>query len=465
MTKMADTLPVDPRTIGTSIPPSLRELCQRFQSAGHGAWLVGGSLRDLCLGRPVADWDLATTALPEQVCGLFSRVIPTGIEHGTVTVIWQSRPYEITTLRSEQGYSDGRRPDRVVFVKHIEEDLARRDFTVNALAYDPLTEFLVDPFSGLSDMQGRCLRTVGKPEDRFKEDGLRVLRAARFVATLEFDLDDATEAAIAPALSVFRKVAHERVRDEWLKCMAANAPSAGFEVMRRTGILGVTLPELLAQVGCDQNKWHAYDVWKHTLMCVDALPANDSILRMAGLLHDLGKPQTRLFSDKTGDYTFYDHEKLGAEMADSWCEDYRFSNSDRMRIVHLVRHHLVCYSSEWSDSAVRRFVRRVGSEQVSDLLVLAEADARAKGRPVDAEVALLKELQARIANIVEQNQPLRVRDLAINGRDLMQHCQLAAGPQLGRVLDALLEDVLEDPSLNQREALLQRAMRHAKVLQ
>ncbi len=446
----------------SAVPLALIALCERFRQHGYKAWAVGGAVRDVCLGRPVADWDVATTALPGQVCDVFRRVIPTGIDHGTVTVIWEKKPYEVTTLRSERGYTDGRRPDQVTFVEHIEEDLARRDFTVNAMAYDPLTETLVDPYSGIQDIRDRRLRTVGDPFLRFSEDGLRVVRAARFVATLEFALDKATEAAIAPSLSVYRKVAHERVRDEWLKCMAANKPSLGFEVMQRTGILSVTLPELLGQVGCEQNRWHAYDVWKHTLECVDALPSADVTVRMAGLLHDLGKPQTRAVSEKTGDYTFYHHETLGADIADRWLQDYRFPNADRARIVALIRHHLICYASEWSDAAVRRFLKRVGIEYVADLLQLARADVLAKGRPVQEELKLLDELERRIATVMDENQPLSVRDLAINGRDLMQHCALKPGPLIGKVLDMLLEKVLEDPSLNQQEILLAQAAMYLK---
>ncbi|MCB9667767.1 MAG: HD domain-containing protein [Myxococcales bacterium] len=451
--------------LAEATPQAVGELCRRFEQGGYRAWAVGGSLRDVLLGRSVADWDLATTARPEEVCRLFDRVIPTGIEHGTVTLIWKKASYEVTTLRAEHGYSDGRRPDHVRFVEDIAEDLARRDFTVNALAYDPLNDTLTDPFFGVNDIRDRRLRTVGDPLQRFSEDGLRVLRAARFVATLEFDLDARTEAAMEPSLPVFRKVAHERVRDEWIKCMAARAPSAAFDIMKRTGLLKVTLPELLEQVDCTQNRWHAFDVWRHTMLCVDQLPQGDAILRMAGLLHDIGKPKSRAFSEKTKEYTFYNHEKLGAELARHWLEDYRFSNADRARIVDLVRHHLVCYAADWTDAAVRRFVRRVSLERVPDLLLLAEADAMSKGRPVDRELELLRELRSRIDKVTANREALSVRELAIDGRDIMRSCALRPGPRIGRILEALLEDVLEDPALNQREILLEHALRHLKALE
>lgn len=445
---------VPARTVpGGAIPKPVVEICRRLRDRGHRAWVVGGCLRDLLMGRPVGDWDVATTALPGEVQKAFRRVVPTGIEHGTVTVLHGGGRYEVTTLRGEGAYSDGRRPDQVFFVTRIEEDLARRDFTVNAIAHDPLEGETIDPFDGLGDMERGCLRAVGDPRERFNEDGLRVLRAARFVATLEFDLDPATEAAIPEALDTFRKVSRERVRDEWVKAMGAREPSRAFEVMRRTGILAITLPELLEQVGCEQNRHHAYDVWTHTMKCLDRTDG-DATVRLAALLHDLGKPRTRQHSDETGDWTFYDHEKLGADMAERWLRDYRFSNAERERIVALVRHHLVCYEPSWSDAAVRRFVRRVGHDLVDPLLRLARADVLAKGRSVDDQLAALDELRERIDRLLEQGAVLSTRDLAVGGRDVMERLGVPPGPAIGRVLGRLLERVLDDPALNERERLL-----------
>ncbi|HEX7476460.1 MAG TPA: HD domain-containing protein [Polyangiales bacterium] len=436
-----------------SIPAAVVELCRRIGAGGHKAWVVGGSLRDTLLSRTPKDWDIATTATPQEMMRIFRRVVPTGIAHGTVTVLWDDVPYEVTTLRGEGAYSDSRRPDEIFFVKEIEEDLARRDFTVNAVAYDPLADRLVDPFEGIDDMERRILRTVGRAEERFSEDGLRVLRAARFVATLEFALDPETRAAIPQALAAFSKVSAERVRDEWMRAMEAREPSRAFEVMRTTGILGLTCPDLMQQVECAQNKFHAYDVWTHSMQCMDASHSGP-MHRVAALLHDLGKPRTRARSDKTSDYTFYGHEVVGADMADSWLKTYRFSNEDRKRIVHLVRHHLVCYSSEWSDAAVRRFVRRVGMEHVDDLIALARADAFAKGRPVSDELAALDELRGRIEQSVAAGAAFGTRDLAISGNDVMKQLGVPAGPIIGRVLERVLERVLDEPTLNNRDALL-----------
>ncbi|MDH3201547.1 MAG: HD domain-containing protein [Myxococcales bacterium] len=441
------------RILRQQIARPVLEICQELRKAGERAWVVGGCVRDTLLGEPVNDWDVATSALPGKVQQTFDKVIPTGIDHGTVTVLWKGSAYEVTTLRGEGAYSDGRRPDSVVFVGDIDQDLARRDFTVNAIAYDPVDGRVVDPFHGLVDMGAKVLRAVGDPKERFQEDGLRILRGARFVATLDFELEGATEAAFRGALDTYRKVSPERVREEWIKAMKARAPSRAFEVMRRTGILEVTYPELLEQVGCEQNQWHAYDVWDHTMRVLDESEADPSE-RMAALLHDVAKPRTRARSDKTGDWTFYHHERVGADMADRWLRDYRFSNQERELIVDLVRHHLICYGSEWTDAAVRRFIKRVGSDRVEALLRLGEADALGKGRNVEEELALLKELRSRIDEQIEQGGALTTQDLAIDGKDVMAHLEGGPGPVVGQVLRELLEQVIEDPSLNTRDKLM-----------
>lgn len=441
------------RILRQQITRPVLEICQELRTAGERAWVVGGCVRDTLLGRRVNDWDIATSALPEKVQKTFKRVIPTGIEHGTVTVLWKGGSYEVTTLRGEGAYTDGRRPDDVVFVSDIDRDLARRDFTVNAIAYDPVDGHVVDPFGGLADMQAKRLRAVGEASERFREDGLRILRGARFVATLDFELEPHTEAAFRGALDTFRKVSPERVREEWLKAMTARAPSRAFEVMRRTGILEVTYPELLEQVGCEQNKWHAYDVWNHTMHVLDESEGGP-IERVAALLHDVAKPRTRTHSEKTGDWTFYNHERVGADMAANWLRAYRFSNEERETVVALIRHHLICYAPDWSDAAVRRFIKRVGAERVDALLRLGHADALGKGRNVDDELAGLRELRDRIDAEVERGNALTTGDLAIDGHDVIQALDGQAGPVVGQVLRALLERVLDDPTLNTRDKLL-----------
>jgi tRNA nucleotidyltransferase (CCA-adding enzyme) len=441
------------RVAMANVPPDVTALCERLGSKGKRAWIVGGCVRDLLLGRVAADWDVATDARPKELLAIFPRAIPTGIEHGTVTVVQRGKHYEVTTLRGEGTYTDGRRPDWVEFVDDITADLARRDFTVNAMAIDPVNAQLIDPFDGRGDLERRVLRAVGDPLERFAEDGLRVLRAARFVATLELELDPATRAAIPPTLDTFRKVAMERVRDEWVKAMKARAPSRAFEIMRETGILAITCPELLEGVGLEQNRFHAYDVWRHGLECMDACVA-DPVLRIAALLHDVGKPRTRAWSAKTSDYTFYDHDRVGAAMAEPIAARFRFSNDERERIVALVQHHLFHYQDEWTDATVRRWIRRVGPERVADLYVLNEADVRAKGRDFEPDLASLAALKAHVARVIAQGAALSTRDLKVNGHDLIRELQLRPGPVIGQILDALLEAVTNDPALNERELLL-----------
>jgi tRNA nucleotidyltransferase (CCA-adding enzyme) len=448
---------VDPDRVDLAVVPrDVLDLCERLRAHGKRAWIVGGCVRDLFLGRAASDWDVATDARPKELLGIFPRAIPTGIEHGTVTVVKSGHHYEVTTLRGEGTYSDGRRPDWVTFVDEITADLARRDFTVNAIALDPLDGKVIDPHAGRNDLERGVLRAVGNARERFAEDGLRVLRAARFVATLELSLDPETEAAIRPTLETYRKVAAERVRDEWVKAMKARAPSRAFEVMRRTGILEVTCPELLEGVGMEQNRWHAYDVWRHGLECMDAC-AGDPILRIAALLHDVGKPKTRAWSDKTADYTFYDHDRVGAEIAEPVAAKLRFSNEDRARIVSLVRNHLFHYSGDWGDSAVRRWIRRVGRERLEDLYALNEADVRAKGRDCAADLDALAHLKVHVARVLAEGTALSTRDLRVNGHDLMRELGVRPGPVIGEILDALLEVVTNDPSVNDREALLAKA--------
>jgi len=449
------------RLSGTT-PKAVRAICNRLAERGFRGWVVGGSVRDSLLSgsesapRIENDWDVATDARPEQVQAIFNRVIPTGIEHGTVTVLLDGTGYEVTTLRGETSYSDGRRPDSVHFVDDIVADLARRDFTINAIAFDPLSEQLIDPFGGQEDLKLRILRAVGEPLERFNEDGLRVLRAARFVATLEVELDPKTARAISPSLDTYRKVSAERVRDEWVKTMKARHPSRAFEVMREHGLLAITAPELLASVGCEQNRYHTFDVWGHAMACLDACPRSPT-LRMAGLLHDVGKPKSRAKSEKTGDYTFYEHERIGAEMAAPMLSRLRFSNEERERIVALVRHHLICYDPSWSDSAVRRWVRRVSPELLADLYALGAADAAAKGRDASEDVKNLRELEQRVSELLAAGAVLSARDLQVDGRGLMDALGLAPGPKLGEILRTLLDKVVDDPALNDRETLLQLA--------
>jgi tRNA nucleotidyltransferase (CCA-adding enzyme) len=444
----------------SAIPDDVVGICRRLREHGKRGWVVGGCVRDLLRGQAAKDWDVATDALPEEVQRLFRKVIPTGIEHGTVTVLIKGTPYELTTLRGEGAYDDGRHPNEVVFLDDIVDDLARRDFTVNAIAIDPVDGRLIDPFDGQRDLERQLMRAVGDPLQRFTEDGLRILRGARFAATLGCDIEPATLAAMGSpeAIDTFRRVSAERVHDEWLKAMQADRPSVAFDVMRSTGILEVHCAELLEGVGCEQNRYHAYDVWEHTMAVLDSCHA-DPVLRVAALLHDVAKPRTRELSAKTKDYTFYNHEQVGADLSDDILRRLRFSNEHRKRVVHLVRHHLICYSSDWTDAAVRRWLRRVTPDRIEDLMSLGRADAAGKGREFDDDLASLDELRERVTALLRAGTALSTRDLELNGRDLMQELELAPGPIVGEVLRALVELVTEQPDANERGRLLEEARR------
>jgi len=429
------------------------EVCRRLAAAGHTAHVVGGCVRDVLLGRPAKDWDVATSALPEEVQKIFRRTIPTGIAHGTITVLVGKEHVEVTTYRGEGAYSDARRPDHVVFGVTLEEDLARRDFTVNAIAYDPLGDVLVDPFGGRIDLDARLLRAVGDPEARFREDGLRVMRAVRFAATLELAIEPATEAAIPAALPSLAKVSVERVRDELLKLLGAPRPSRGLTVAQRTGILGVILPELVEGVGVTQNRYHRFDVWEHTMASVDGTPGGP-LVRLGTLLHDVAKPRTAAPKpDAPGENSFYRHDEVGAEMADVIGRRLKLSNAERERVVALVAHHMFWYSPEWSDGTVRRFIRRVGPDLLPDLFALRAGDVVGRGRGEDPE-SELGELRRRIEKVIAEDDALTIGDLAVNGQDVMRVLGVPPGRAVGETLRALLERVIEDPSLNDRDTLL-----------
>lgn len=440
----------------SQVPADVLTVASRLHDAGWRSWIVGGCTRDLLLQRPVHDWDLATDARPDDVIKVFRRVIPTGIQHGTVTVMIGRTGFEVTTLRGEGAYSDGRHPDSVTFVGDLVEDLARRDFTINAIALDPRSGELTDPFGGQDDLQARLIKAVGEPERRFSEDGLRLMRAARFSAVLGFDIEPSTLAAMGTCVETLAKVSMERVRDELLKTLAAPRPSVGLQAMRHTGILAVVLPELLPMVGCEQNHYHAFDVWGHTLAVVDSCRP-DPVMRLAALLHDVGKPVVRGVNEKTGDYTFYHHEVTGAKMADGIGSLLKLSNQQRDFVAAVVRHHLVVYDDEWTDGAVRRWIRRVGEELVDPVLALAEADAHGKGVDATDVLASIDKLRERVRVMREAGVALTTRDLAIDGRTVMQECAVASGPIVGRILQHLLDQVIETPELNERGKLIELA--------
>jgi len=440
------------------VPPDVLTICRRLREAGHEAHLVGGGVRDMLLGRTPADFDVATDAVPEAVIDLFGNTfaVPTGLKHGTVTVLTATappRPVEVTTFRGEGEYLDGRRPSSVTYVKSLAEDLSRRDFTMNAVAYDPLADAITDLFGGQSDLSQGLIRAVGDPIARFREDGLRPMRAVRQAAQLAFDIDPPTQAAIQPTLDVFRKVSAERIRDELLKLLGAPQPSRGLNLMRETGLLGEVIPELLEGVDCTQNRFHKHDVFGHTLHVVDETKG-DPILRLGALLHDVGKPRARQPREGApGEYSFFQHEYVGAEMADAICRRLKLANAERDRVVSVVKNHMFFYEPEWTDGTVRRFVRRVGGhEALDDLFALRAGDVAGRGFGEDPEKEL-GELRERVAAVASADEALKITDLAISGGDVMRILGIPPGRPVGQILERLLERVIDDPTLNEKEKL------------
>ncbi|MFH1825890.1 MAG: CCA tRNA nucleotidyltransferase [bacterium] len=436
------------------INKNAREIIKVLKRNGHQAYLVGGCMRDWFLKIPVAEWDITTSAKPDEVSRLFEKVIPTGIDYGTVTILLNNEQFEVTTFRSDEKYVDGRHPSNVRFTDDIHRDLSRRDFTINALAYDPETKELIDDFEGQRDLKNKVIRAIGNAEDRFSEDGLRSIRACRFAAKLGFKIEANTFAAIGKTLTVTEKVAPERIKDEIGKLMGTDKPADGFALMQKSGLLKLIIPELEACSGVEQPpQFHKYDVFWHNLHACDAAPKN-RVLRLAALLHDIGKPACQ------EGFTFYNHDNVGAETAGRILKRLKFSNNDIQKVTNLIRHHMFNYTTEWTDAAVRRFILRVGGvENIADLFALRLADLKAMDREVEADH--LKELQKRIDKIIEEQNALHVADLKINGQDVMAVLKIPAGPKVGEVLNCLLEKVLDDPKLNERETLLEQIKKYA----
>jgi len=436
------------------LPAHVRGVVARLAAAGFETVAVGGGVRDALLGRAVGGlWDLATQATPPEVTALFPEAIPTGVEHGTVTVPHPAGAIEITSYRTDIGASDARRPDRVEFGVSLVGDLARRDFTVNALAYDPGRELLFDSTGGRADLAARVLRAVGDPAARFREDALRPLRAARLAAVLEFAVEPATRQALGAVRDLVPRLSQERIRDEIGRMLLAPRPSVGFALLHDSGLLPLLLPELSACVGVMQNRFHAFDVYEHTVRAIDAAPGEPR-LRWAALAHDLGKPATRV-ELPNGEATFHGHAQQGAGITDRMLERLRLPRDERAAIVLLVREHLFDYRAEWTDAAVRRFVRRAGEDALPDLFALRRADAAAT-RPGPPDLAALDALGERIATVMAQRPPLAVRDLAVDGGDAMRVLGVAPGPAVGRALSRLLEEALDDPATNERARQLAR---------
>lgn len=464
------------------IPPALKALAKNFILHGYSCYLVGGAVRNMLLHLPVTDYDIATNATPPQVMRLFRRVIPTGIKHGTVTVLFQNSSYEVTTYRTDGNYQDGRHPESVSFCATIEEDLSRRDFTINALAISLTDYSLLDFFNGEGDIKNKVIRTVGDPLSRFTEDGLRPIRALRFMAQLSFTIEAGTLAAISnPAVQEkIKTVSIERFRDELAKILLSKKPSSSLRLMQELGILFFFIPSLSPTLNCTQadiRSFHKFDVFNHLLTSSDAVtnypqpnPADNLILALATLFHDIGKPACKEVKTEGGEEinTFYNHEKEGARIAREALVSLKFPNEVVDKVCHLIECHMFNYTRDWSDSAIRRFIKTVGSTNIPLLLDLRLCDIYGmQGVPVrthDTETgSLLVEFSDRIKKIGEEKPCLNLSSLAVNGKSLMQ-IGIPPGVKMGKTLTYLLDNVIKDPKQNTRETLLNLAAIYYKTL-
>jgi len=408
------------------------------------------------MGLEMTDFDLATDARPEEVKKIFRKVIPTGIQHGTVTVLYKGHSFEVTTFRVESQYTNLRHPDQVHFTPDIFEDLKRRDFTVNAMALNLTTNELVDPHDGRGDIGRKIIRAIGDPEERFNEDGLRLLRAVRFMSQLDFDIEKNTLEAMGACASNIQKVSQERIRDELIKILLSNRPSRAFFLMEETGILPLILPELSRSRGIGQKERHLFDVFDHSVYSVDGASKHILEIPLAALLHDLGKPDT-LKPDKQGNPTFHGHEQRSVELAHDILKRLKFPRALEERVCHLIAHHMFNYEPAWTDAAVRRFLSKVNPRYVPDLFHLRRADSY--GTNLDtASLEPLISFQKRIEEVAAKDEALTIKDLKINGNDLFKEAGIPKGPIMGVILDFLLEAVLEDPEINDSDTLLSLAV-------
>lgn len=432
------------------IPPGAKHILQTLTRAGYEAYLVGGCVRDLLRGVQPHDWDICTSARPEETAGCFAGlpVIETGLKHGTVTVIEADGPYEITTYRTEGPYSDSRRPDFVRFISDLEADLARRDFTMNAIALG-LEGGLRDPFDGESDIKAGCIRCVGEPSRRFQEDGLRVMRALRFSASFGWEIEGKTAQAVHDSRAVLKRVAAERINVEL--CGLLVGEKAGDILREYPDVLCEFWPELGPLVTLEQNNpWHCWGGWEHTIRTVEAAPA-DLVLRLTMLLHDIGKPHCK-FTDENGIDHFYGHPAVSARLADQMLRALKFDNRLRERVVTLVERHSTLIPCQ--ERSVRKWLGRLGPETFFQLLEIKRADSMGQAHAlVKDRLAELEEMKISAETIIAQGQCFTLRDLAVNGRDVIS-AGVEPGPEVGQVLKGLLERVLNGDAQNNREELL-----------
>lgn len=444
--------------IALKVPSHVTEIMRKFTKHGYEIYIVGGVVRDIMLDRPRYDWDFTTNATPEQILELF----PDGFydnKFGTVGVTdsEDKRPFEITTFRTEQGYSNKRHPDKIVWGKTLEEDLKRRDFTINAMALEQVKTGrykLIDLYGGEEDIKAGLVRCVGNPHERFGEDALRMMRAVRIATQLKFAIEDETFAAIQAEAKNLMQISAERIRDELLKIMASDYPADGYLLLKNTGLGAQVLPELEGAFEIEQKspgRHHIYDVGTHSVESLRHCPSSDPVTRLATLIHDAGKVKTqRKYAD--GRITFYNHEMESERIAKDVAERLRFSNKQKDKFVRLVRWHQFTLDEHQTDSAIRRFIRNVGIDNIADMLALRTGDRLGGGARETSW--RLEEFKKRLVNV--QKQPFSIQDLKITGNDVMKIKKIDSGPLVGRYLHKLFNEVVENELPNEKDELIKR---------
>ncbi len=436
-----------------SLPESVSDIINKFDKKGFEIYIVGGAVRDILMGKIVSDWDFTTNATPKEIL----KVIPGGLYNNLFGTVFtdnpdnKDKPHEITTFRKEEGYSDSRHPDKVTWGKTLLEDLSRRDFTINALALDRNLK-VIDKFEGQKDLQGKLIRAVGDPDARFGEDALRMMRAVRFAAQLGFIIEEKTFEAIKKNAPLIQKIAKERIKEELFKTLSSPHPYEGMMIFKNSGLMAEILPELEKCFGVEQKspgRHHIYDVGTHLLMSLKNCQSEDVVTRFATLIHDIGKPQTYK-KLTTGTITFYNHEMVSTRIAENLADRLRFSKKEKEKLIILVRWHQFTVGEMQTDSAIRRFIRNVGVENIPDMIALRVADRLGSGARETSWRT--EEFKKRIIEV--QKQPFSVRDLKIDGNDVMKELKLKPGPKIGQILEEIFKEVEEKKIPNEREKLL-----------
>jgi len=439
-----------------SLPDEVTKILRKLDSKGFEVYIVGGAVRDILMGKMVNDWDFTTNATPDKILKIFKNAFYDN-KFGTVGIPAKDpdlKPHEITTFRTEEGYSDSRRPDKIKWGKSLTEDLTRRDFTINAMAIDPNTLSIIDPFNGQKDIQKKLIRAVGDPNERIKEDALRLLRALRIASQLGFSVEDETLNAIKSSAALINKIAKERIKDELFKILISPNPIQGITLMRKTNLLEEILPEAEKMFGVDQvspQRHHIYDVGTHALMSLKNLRSRDPIVALATFIHDIGKPQTYKKTDQ-GVITFYNHEIVGAKIAKNISSRLRLSKKEEEKLYKLVRYHQFTVDENQSDKAIKRFIKKVGLENVEDMLELRRADRLGSGARETSWRT--EEFKKRLIEV--QKTPFTIHDLKITGHDVMKELGIKPGPKVGEILETLFKEVEDKKLDNKREELLKR---------